>query len=65
MNNAEHQGPGYIKERVWYGQDGLEHVRTVKEPKQPIPTFVETLKLLMKVRHIVSASRLLTLSHKN
>jgi len=39
---------GYIKERIWYGQDGMEHVRTVKEPKQPIPTFIETLELLMK-----------------
>lgn len=27
----------------------MEHLRTVKEPKQPIPTFVETVALLMKV----------------
>jgi hypothetical protein len=27
----------------------MEHCRTKKEPKQPIPTFVETLALLMKV----------------
>jgi len=39
---------GYIKERTWHGHDGMEHVRTVKEPKQPIPTFIETLELLMK-----------------
>jgi hypothetical protein len=42
----------------------MEHVRTVKEPKQPIPTFIETLELLMKVRHISSASPSLTPSHK-
>jgi len=65
MNNAEHPGPGHIKERVWYGQNGMEHVRTIKEPKQPIPTLVETLELLMKVSHIFSASLSLTLSHKN
>ena len=28
----------------------MVHVRTIKEPKQPIPTFTETLDLLMKVR---------------
>jgi len=26
----------------------MEHVRTIKEPKQPIPTFEETVKLLMR-----------------
>jgi len=41
---------GMINEKDWYGEDGIEHVRTVKEPKQSIPTFVETLALLMKVR---------------
>jgi len=39
---------GLIKERNWYGEDGLEHVRTIKEPKQGIPTFAETIALLMK-----------------
>lgn len=40
---------GLIRERNWYGSDGMVHVRTVKEPKQSIPTFIETLDLLMKV----------------
>ncbi|KAF4601277.1 hypothetical protein EYR38_005929 [Pleurotus pulmonarius] len=39
---------GFIKDREWYGQDGMEHVRTVKEPKQSIPTFAETVALLMQ-----------------
>ncbi|KAJ7172410.1 PLC-like phosphodiesterase, partial [Mycena filopes] len=40
---------GTIKDCNWYGVDGMEHARTKKEPKQSIPTFVETLSLLMKV----------------
>lgn len=39
---------GHIKDRVWLGEDGMEHVRTLKEPKQAIPTFTQTLELLMK-----------------
>lgn len=39
---------GQIKERNWFGKDGMQHVRTRKEPKQPIPTFAETVELLMK-----------------
>ncbi|KDR84085.1 hypothetical protein GALMADRAFT_236736 [Galerina marginata CBS 339.88] len=39
---------GQIKERTWYGADGMQHVRTIKEPKQSIPTFAETVALLMK-----------------
>ncbi|KAI9513305.1 PLC-like phosphodiesterase [Russula earlei] len=39
---------GLIREREWYGPKGMMHVRTIKEPKQPIPTFKETLDLLMK-----------------
>ncbi|KAK1220713.1 hypothetical protein PQX77_016539 [Marasmius sp. AFHP31] len=39
---------GHIKERNWYGEEGMEHVRTTKEPKQSIPTFAETIALLMK-----------------
>ncbi|KAF6762067.1 PLC-like phosphodiesterase [Ephemerocybe angulata] len=38
---------GQIKERDWYGEKGMEHVRTIKEPKQAIPTFAETVALLM------------------
>ncbi|KZT29367.1 PLC-like phosphodiesterase [Neolentinus lepideus HHB14362 ss-1] len=41
-------GTGLIRERYWYGPDGMEHVRTKKEPKQAIPTFPETIELLMK-----------------
>jgi hypothetical protein len=40
---------GQIKERAWYGDDGMQHVRTIKEPIQSIPTFAETIALLMKV----------------
>ncbi|THH27820.1 hypothetical protein EUX98_g6356 [Antrodiella citrinella] len=40
-------GKGLIKDQSWYGADGMEQVRTVKEPKQSIPTFAETVTLLM------------------
>ncbi|KAI0092135.1 PLC-like phosphodiesterase [Irpex rosettiformis] len=46
--NRTTNGTGLIKERNWYGEDGMEHLRTVKEPKQSIPTFAETVALLMK-----------------
>ncbi|KAJ7771079.1 PLC-like phosphodiesterase [Mycena maculata] len=39
---------GQIRERQWYGEDGIEHVRTIKEPHQSIPTFDETIALLMR-----------------
>ncbi|KAF8345601.1 PLC-like phosphodiesterase [Amanita rubescens] len=39
---------GQIKERNWFGDGGMQHVRTRKEPRQPIPTFAETIELLMK-----------------
>ncbi|KAF8076793.1 PLC-like phosphodiesterase [Lyophyllum atratum] len=38
---------GHIREREWYGEQGMQHVRTIKEPKQAIPTFAETVALLM------------------
>jgi phosphatidylglycerol phospholipase C len=41
---------GTIRERDWYGEDGMQHARTKKEPKQSIPTFEQTVELLMKVR---------------
>lgn len=41
---------GQIKEREWYGEKGMQHVRTTKEPRQAIPTFAETVALLMRVR---------------
>lgn len=40
---------GLIRERKWYGEDGMQHLRTKKEPKQSIPTFAETIAMLMKV----------------
>ncbi|KAF8212162.1 PLC-like phosphodiesterase [Mycena galopus ATCC 62051] len=40
---------GVIKDCNWYGPDGMQHARTKKEPAQSIPTFPETLSLLMKV----------------
>ncbi|KAF8638606.1 hypothetical protein AX17_002147 [Amanita inopinata Kibby_2008] len=45
---------GQIKERNWHGQEGMQHVRTKKEPRQPIPTFLETIALLMQPenRHV-------------
>ncbi|KAJ3484094.1 hypothetical protein NLI96_g5869 [Meripilus lineatus] len=45
-------GKGQIKEHKWYGPDGMEHLTTVKEPKQSIPTFAETVSLLMKPENL-------------
>lgn len=33
----------------WHGEGGIEHVRTLKEPRQAIPTFAQTIELLMRV----------------
>jgi hypothetical protein len=44
---------GNIREREWHGPDGIQHVRTTKEPHQAIPTFAETIALLMRVRRLV------------
>jgi hypothetical protein len=52
---------GLIKERNWFGEDGIQHVRTIKEPKQGIPTFVDTIALLMKVQN--DPDRLFSLMH--
>ncbi|CDO73826.1 hypothetical protein BN946_scf185015.g155 [Trametes cinnabarina] len=68
-------GHGNIRDQNWYGPDGMEHLWTTKEPKQHIPTFVETVDLLMKPenRHITfnvdvkvfnDPTRLFTLMHK-
>ncbi|WVR07619.1 hypothetical protein IAU60_004661 [Kwoniella sp. DSM 27419] len=45
-------GKGLIKNQPW--KDVIEHVRTVKEPVQPIPLFEELIHLLMKPenRHV-------------
>ncbi|KAF9809831.1 hypothetical protein IEO21_07231 [Rhodonia placenta] len=47
-------GKGLIREQMWYGENGMERLRTVKEPKQAIPTFAETIALLMEPenRHV-------------
>lgn len=34
----------------------MEHLRTIKTPPQPIPTFAETVTLLMKVCHLITLS---------
>ncbi|KAI0053665.1 PLC-like phosphodiesterase [Auriscalpium vulgare] len=39
---------GLIRDRNWYGTDGIERVRTRKQPQQSIPTFAETIALLME-----------------
>ncbi|CEL59274.1 Phosphatidylglycerol phospholipase C OS=Schizosaccharomyces pombe (strain 972 / ATCC 24843) GN=SPAC4D7,02c PE=3 SV=2 [Rhizoctonia solani AG-1 IB] len=45
-------GRGLIREKRWSGD--MEHVRTVREPKQAIPTFAQTIELLMRPenRHV-------------
>lgn len=51
---------GLIRERVWAGEGGMEHVRTVKEPKQAIPTFAQAIGLLMLVGHTTLSPSSLT-----
>lgn len=51
---------GLIRERSWYGEDGMQHLRTKKEPKQPIPTFAETVALLMRVSRLRLTAQVLT-----
>ncbi|KAI0722667.1 PLC-like phosphodiesterase [Earliella scabrosa] len=41
-------GTGRIRERLWYGEGGMHQLRTVKEPRQSLATFEETVQLLMK-----------------
>nr|ODN92543.1 glycerophosphoryl diester phosphodiesterase [Cryptococcus depauperatus CBS 7841] len=45
-------GSGLIKDQPWKGV--IEHVRTIKEPVQPIPLFEELIALLMEPgnRHV-------------
>ncbi|KAG8818522.1 hypothetical protein FRC19_010575 [Serendipita sp. 401] len=45
---------GLIRDRNWFGEKGMEHCRTTKEPRQSIPTFSETIALLMRPenRHV-------------
>lgn len=38
-----------IRESHWHGDNGIHKARTVKSPRQAIPTFKETVALLMKV----------------
>ncbi|GHJ83744.1 hypothetical protein NliqN6_0146 [Naganishia liquefaciens] len=46
-------GRGRIKEQKWEG--GIEHVRTRKQPVQPIPRFEELVALIMEPenRHVI------------
>lgn len=39
-------GKGFIREQAWNG--GIEHLRTMKEPRQQIPTFEQVCDLLMR-----------------
>lgn len=39
---------GLLADRTYYGENGVEHVRTLEEPVQQIPTFEEVCTLLMK-----------------
>ncbi|KAF8645508.1 hypothetical protein AX16_007793 [Volvariella volvacea WC 439] len=68
-------GTGLIREKNWNGESGMQHVRTKKEPKQAIPTFEQTVALLMRPenRHAYfnvdvkpqnDPDRLFTLMHK-
>lgn len=41
-------GKGLIYEHPYYGPDGIEHLRTVKQPAQQIPTFNQICDLLMR-----------------
>ncbi|TKY90037.1 hypothetical protein EX895_000035 [Sporisorium graminicola] len=41
-------GKGLIYERPYFGDDGIEHVRTLKQPAQQIPTFPQVCDLLMR-----------------
>ncbi|CAE6465623.1 unnamed protein product [Rhizoctonia solani] len=45
-------GRGLIREKQWVGD--MEHTRTIREPKQAIPTFEQTIELLMRPenRHV-------------
>lgn len=56
---------GLIRERNWYGDDGMQHCRTIKEPPQAIPTFQETIALLMRPdnRHVKFDVRMLYYAH--
>lgn len=44
-------GKGLIYERAYYGDNGIEHLRTLKQPAQQIPTFVQVCDLLMRPEH--------------
>lgn len=45
-------GKGFIREQAW--SEGIEHIRTIKEPRQQIPTFQQVCDLLMisENRHV-------------
>ncbi|PWN53520.1 PLC-like phosphodiesterase [Violaceomyces palustris] len=41
-------GKGLIYEKPYYGENGIEHIRTLKQPPQQIPTFKQLCDLLMR-----------------
>ncbi|KAH8834241.1 PLC-like phosphodiesterase [Flagelloscypha sp. PMI_526] len=43
---------GLIRERSWHGENGMERAKTIKLPRQGIPTFAQTLDLLMKPENL-------------
>ncbi|KAG6897176.1 hypothetical protein C0992_003565 [Termitomyces sp. T32_za158] len=45
-------GKGQIKDLNWHGEQGMQHLRTIKSPKQAIPTFAETIALLMRPENL-------------
>lgn len=49
-------GSGLIRDRHWNGEGGMAQLRTVKEPRQALATFAETIALLMKVRNLLRVS---------
>ncbi|TCD68489.1 hypothetical protein EIP91_010664 [Steccherinum ochraceum] len=49
-------GKGLIREQSWHGPEGMEHLRTIKEPKQSIPTFANAVELLMRLSSLVPLS---------
>ena len=62
VRDLTNEYPGLIRQRNWYGKNGMEHLLTTKTPKQPIPTFEQTIALLMKVSLAIRSTHALTIS---
>lgn len=43
-------GKGFIREQAW--SNVIEHIRTIREPRQQIPTFQQVCDLLMKPENL-------------